>query len=149
MAGEATIIVREYDFSTGAISGSPWTITESSLNFGSIQAGKHPTPKVFRLRFKNGTATINSLTDVDLALTNLGTWGAGANRYGITTTGWTANLTLSTNPTWVFAGTGTANEVNIGFRGLTTDYIWLDVQPLSTDTGTNSTIDYSVNFDFK
>jgi hypothetical protein len=151
-----TITFREYDPVSKAFLGNV-----SAISFGNMAAGTHSRIKLLDIAFTD----VVSVDNVRLGVVDDGGIANGEAPVNIYSDGSCQNgrLGICHSPTLVdfpngltrhFAGTngnGAANNeynVSVGVRNDTTsEYVYLDIQPGSSNTGTGAII-YKVFFDF-
>jgi hypothetical protein len=144
--------VRAYSPRTGNLLADDVT----GLNFGNIRQGKHGALPVLIRPLKT---TEDSFTDLKLYLQNNG--GYNQSQFGyLVSDGFAANVRSWTSDTSLpgpyisdhfvvnsaATGTGSVN-IDLDTQG-NGDYIWLDVQVGSLETGSTSNVNYRFVFEY-
>jgi hypothetical protein len=154
----ASVTIREYNASTGALIGNV-----SNLSFGRLVAGSHSPVKVIDFVFTG----VSSVSNVKLGLLATGGISVNPSPEGLAADGSASNgrfgiehslsfdLSKAAGPaTRHFAGVNTSesaadqNNVFIGTRDdVTSQFVYLDIEPATTNLGAGAGT-YKVFFDF-
>ena len=121
--------LQEYDYITGEVLGPL-----DALNFGDILQGQHCNRSIVLKALTDGDASVSGLS---LALVNRGAWTTAQFGYHIDST-FKASIEPGSTLLEAHHFDSTTQLIPIGWDGTQSNYVWLDLQTTSDQTGINT-----------